>query len=175
MAEIPPVTERQVAAFRRFVNRLPHGRDIDLVILKAHLLMEEQINAILRERLQNPDMLLREEKFESYYRIRLAQSFFEPEYEPWVWETLVKLNSLRNRVAHNIDPKGRDDRMKDIADCAMEHAGPIGQRAVDDLRARIKPNTSGASPAQVRFESALWILFEAVSAQVEHNPEVDDE
>lgn len=114
MTEPPPITERQIKAFRRFISRLPHRKDVDLVILKAHLLMEEQVNAILRERLLNPDMLLREERFESLYRIRLAQSFFEPDYETWIWETLVKLNSLRKQVAHNIDPKGREDRMKDI-------------------------------------------------------------
>jgi hypothetical protein len=170
MAETQPVTERQLAAFRRFIDRLPHGKDIDLVILKAHLLMEEQVNAILHERLQNPDMLLREEKFESSYRIRLAQSFFEPEYESWIWESLLKLNSLRNRVAHNIDPKGREDRMKDIVDYVEEHTGLVGQY----LRAAL-PNTIGASPAQTRFENTLWILFEAVSAQVEHKPEADDE
>jgi hypothetical protein len=29
------ITDRQLQAFRRFVTRLPHGKDIDLVITRS--------------------------------------------------------------------------------------------------------------------------------------------
>ena len=143
------VTERQVIAFKRFLTRLPHGKDVDLLILKAHLLIEEQVNALLRERLKNPDMLLGEERFESFYRICLAQSFFEPDHWPWMWRALSQLNKLRNRVAHQIDPKGRDNIMEDIIQSIPSTAGKDSR----DL--------------QDRFEFALWFLFEAISSLVE--------
>ena len=128
---------------------MPHGKDVDLVILKAHLLIEEQINAMLHERLRNPDVLLNEERFESIYRIRLAQSFFEPDHWPWMWSAVAQLNKLRNRVAHNIDPTGRENIMEDIVQKILMTAG------TDDR------------PLQKRFEFALWCLFEAVSSLVE--------
>lgn len=143
------VTTQQLDAFMGFVKRLPHGKDVDLIILKAHLLVEEQINAILRERLPNPDVLLREERFESVYRICLAQSFFPPGHLPWVWHAVVQMNKLRNRVAHSIDPKGRENIMEDIV-------RSIPPTSDNDLR-----------PLQERFEYALWFLFEAVSSLVE--------
>ena len=146
------ITDRQIQAFKRFVTRLPHGMDTDLVILKAHLLIEEEVNAILRVRLKNPESILSEERFESIYRIRLAQGFFEPDFQPWLWHALTQLNKLRNRVAHSIDPKGRENIMEDIVE-AVPGAGGKDDR-----------------PKQDRFEYALWSLHEAVSSLVEPHP-----
>jgi uncharacterized membrane protein SirB2 len=44
------ISKKQVDAFRRFLNVLPHGKDTELVLLKGHLLIEEQINKIIAER-----------------------------------------------------------------------------------------------------------------------------
>ena len=143
------IPERQIQAFKRFLTRLPHGADVDLLILKAHLLVEEQVNALIRERLKSPDVLLQEERFESIYRICLAQSFFEPGHWPWLWRSIGQLNKLRNRVAHQIDPKGRDNIMEDIVQSIPSTAG------------------KDSRPLQERFEFALWFLFEAISSLVE--------
>jgi hypothetical protein len=143
------ITDRQVQAFRAFVDRLPHGKDLDLVILKAHLLIEEQVNALLRERLANPRVLLDEERFESFYRICAAQALFPPDFQPWLWQALKILNKLRNRVAHQIQPKGRDDLLEDLINAIPGGvaAEPIG--------------------LQERFEFTLWSLFVAVSDLVD--------
>jgi hypothetical protein len=145
----PEISKRRLQAFKRFLERLPHGKDVDLFILKAHLLIEEQINALIRERLESPDTLLAEERFESIYRIRLAQSFFERDHAPWLWHAVVQLNKLRNRVAHSIDPKGRENIMLDVVQSVPMTAGK-------DTR-----------PLQDRFEFTIWYLFEAISSLVE--------
>ena len=46
------ITDRQLKAFRRFLERLPHGKELDLVILKAHLLIEEQVVPVYQDVLQ---------------------------------------------------------------------------------------------------------------------------
>jgi len=48
------ITDRQLDAFRRFLRILPNGKDVELVILKAHLLIEEQVRQIVDERLKDP-------------------------------------------------------------------------------------------------------------------------
>ena len=48
------ITDRQLESFQRFLKLLPHGKDLDLVILKAHLLIEEQLRQLISERLKNP-------------------------------------------------------------------------------------------------------------------------
>ena len=141
------ITPRQLKAFERFLQLLPHGRELDLVILKAHLLIEEQLNLLIASRLSNPDVLL-EEKFESYYRILLAQSFFESDFRPWLWKSLLQLNTLRNRIAHSLAPKG------------ISHI-------IDHLIQTIPGNFDEFDrDTQVRFEFALWSLFDAVSELV---------
>ena len=70
-----PTTERQVEAFRRFLGKLPHGKDVELVILKAHLLIEEQIRQIVDERLKTP-AALRDARLTFHQAFCLAQAFF---------------------------------------------------------------------------------------------------
>ena len=77
------ITDRRLEAFDRFLKRLPHGKELDLVILKAHLLIEEQINLLIDERLKNSGAL-EEANLESLHRICLAQSFFPPDHQPWL-------------------------------------------------------------------------------------------
>ena len=49
--------DRQTKALNKFLDVLPHGGDLDLVILKAHLLIEEQINLIIDRHTKNPQAL----------------------------------------------------------------------------------------------------------------------
>jgi hypothetical protein len=142
------ITDRQLKAFRRFLNRLPHGKELELVVLKAHLLMEEQINLLVDERTKNPTAL-EEAKLESFHRICLAQSFFPPDHQPWLWKALKKLNTLRNRIAHDLDPKGVEDKIEDFV---SSFPGEIGKTGDD---------------RQTRFELTLWSMFDAVSELVE--------
>lgn len=47
------ISDREVAAFRRFILKLPHEADPTLVVLKAHLLIEEQLRLAVDERMVN--------------------------------------------------------------------------------------------------------------------------
>jgi hypothetical protein len=143
------ISDRQLQAFRRFVERLPHGKELDLVILKAHLLVEEQLNLLIAARLKNVEPLLNKERFESSYRILLAQSFFPPDFQPWLWHALEQLNKLRNRIAHSLAPKGIDNIIEDLIKSIPGDFGAVTQAR------------------QERFEFALWSLFDAVSELVE--------
>ncbi len=139
------VSDRQIKAVRRFIELLPHGKELDLVILKAHLLIEEQLNFLLAERLKNPSVL-DEIELGSFHRICLAQSFFPPDYQPWLWEGLKKLNRLRNHIAHNLEPKGVQDR-------------------IDDLISGYPPGAyaNRFTERQDRFQYTLWLMHNMIS------------
>src|ERR1700682_6792678 len=107
------ITDRELNAFRRFLGRLPHGKELELVVLKAHLLMEEKIILLGDGRTKNPTAL-KEAKLESFHRICLAQSFFPADHQPWLWKALKRLNALRNQIAHEVDPKGVEDKIEDF-------------------------------------------------------------
>ena len=139
------VTQRQIDAARRFLTLLPRGQDLMSVILKGHLLIEEQVRQIIDERVKKPDSL-RDARLECYQAICIAESFFSEEQE-YIWNAFKKLNKIRNELAHKTEPVGVDDRIDDFVNSV-----PWGP-AVEGRRERI--------------EYALWKLFEAVSSLVQ--------
>jgi len=141
------ISKKQADAFRRFLNVLPHGKDTELVLLKGHLLIEEQINKIIAERLKNPDAL-KDARITSYQAICLAKSFFPLDFKPWLWDALLKLNLIRNKVAHNIEGNGINDRIEHFV-----NTYPWGYSEVED---KVEA-----------FELSLWSMFCAVSELVE--------
>jgi len=143
------ITDRQLESFQRFLKLLPHGKDLDLVILKAHLLIEEQLRQLISERLKNPTSL-DDARLEFHQCILLAQALFQPDFQSWLWTSLVKLNKIRNAIAHNLKPKGLSDRIGNLI-----QSFPSGFAET-------------ASDQQTRFEFTLWSMFDAVSSLVEH-------
>ena len=141
------VTARQIEAFRRFLTLLPHGKDRRLVVLQAHLLIEEQLRQLVSERARNA-RAIEEADLDFYQCTCVAQSFFPLDHLPWLWVGVKKLNKVRNDIAHRLEPKGLQDRMDDFVNSV-----PSGFNAFDDEISR--------------FELTLWSLFTAVSELVE--------
>jgi hypothetical protein len=81
-------------------------------------------------------------------RICLAQSFFSPDFEPWLWRALKQLNKLRNRIAHDIEPEGVSDLIDDLV---QSFPGDVHRVSED---------------RHTRFELLLWSMFDAVSELV---------
>lgn len=138
------VTKRQADAFRRFLKLLPHGQDLTLVILKGHLMIEEQVRQIIDERVKRADAL-GDARLDTYQAICIAEAFC-PE-EEYIWNAVKKLNKIRNELAHQIEPVGLDDRITDFINSV--------------------PWVRDVGDEQKRFEIRLWALFEAVSSLVE--------
>ena len=137
-----PTTERQVEAFRRFLGKLPHGKDVELVILKAHLLIEEQIRQIVDERLKTP-AALRDARLTFHQAFCLAQAFFPADHDAPLWSALKKFNKIRNDIAHTIEPNQLQNRIEEFV-----ISFPTGFADWPD--------------ETVRFELVLWSLFVAV-------------
>lgn len=122
---------------------------LDLIILKGHLLIEEQLRHIIDERVKNPKAL-RKADLDCHECICLVEAFFPTDFEPWLWPALRKLNKIRNNIAHKVEWPGVNDSLREFV-----RSFPVG--SLDLL-----------SDDQTRFEFTLWSLFEAVSALVEY-------
>jgi hypothetical protein len=144
------ITERQMADFQRFLSVLPHGQGAELVLLKGHILIEQQINLLIERRLRNPQALREPNAaLDAIQAIRLAQSFFPAGHETEMWNSILKLNKLRNDIAHRIIPhQSIHDRINDWV-----NSFPSGLGEVTD--------------PSLRFEVSLWSLFDAVSEIVD--------
>jgi hypothetical protein len=141
------VSERELQAFARFLKLLPHGRDRELVILKAHLLVEEQLRQLIAERVRNREVLLKARLTFSQC-ISVARAFFHAGHDPSLWKGLEQLNEIRNAFSHQLSPARIDDRIAAFS-VTMQPNGPVN----DDPAAN--------------FELALWSLFVSVSHLLE--------
>jgi hypothetical protein len=81
---------------------------------EAPSLVEEQVRAFIDERLPNC-RALDDAKLECQQAICLAEALSSEDIHPSVWEAARKLNSLRNQIAHNLEPEGVVDRMNHIS------------------------------------------------------------
>lgn len=139
------VSSHEIEAFRKFVQKLPHGKDLVLVVLKGHLLIEEQVKLIVRERVRVFSHL-EGERFNYYQYICLANALVGTEAPTWVWTGLKKLGKLRNQIVHEMEPHSlKADIEKFIASVPGDY-----------LNAEL----------QEHLELKLWALFVNVSALV---------
>lgn len=104
-------------AFERFREHLPIGGDLTLMILKGHLLIEEQLNLLLATRIPRFAALEKAE-LSAIQRIMLAEAVIEEERsdgsDAWLWPAVRKLNKLRNDIAHTLSKPGINDRVLDF-------------------------------------------------------------
>lgn len=85
----------------RFHKHLPRTRDTTLLVLKGHLLMEELVNDLVVALLPNP-AAFDPATIRLHSRIRLAEALL-PADRGSVFEAALKLNTLRNKLAHHLD------------------------------------------------------------------------
>ena len=97
--------EVDLFTLRRMIEHLPNGNDLTLIVLKGHLLIEERLLDLVRLRLGSDDATLNEARLRFSQLVPLARAASGRPGYPWFWRALQKLNSLRNDLAHHLEPK----------------------------------------------------------------------
>ena len=98
------------------------GQDNTLVILKAHLLSEELMYKHLSVKLPHPEYLAGG-RFTYSQTIRLSRAVCGDErHDKWVWGALSKLNKIRNRYGHNLEPTGVEKEIDELLQLINAHA-----------------------------------------------------
>lgn len=57
---------------------------------------------------------LKEAKLGFFQCVYVAEAIYAKKMPNWLWVALTKLNSIRNLLAHNIEPQGVDDKIADF-------------------------------------------------------------
>lgn len=78
-------------------------RDVTLIILKGHLLIEEQLVSLLKGSLKYP-AALRETRFSFVHRLYFIKAMHYSVKNRWLWRSIAGLNALRNQLAHKLKP-----------------------------------------------------------------------
>jgi hypothetical protein len=98
--------------------------DTTLVILKGHLIIEAELIDICGRLLKNPDAL-EAGRVSFFVRLNLVRALVGDDAMPEsFWLAMKDLNKIRNHLAHNLEPKGLDEelrqffsRFNEIEDC----------------------------------------------------------
>lgn len=88
-----------------FIRHLPvHANDEALIALKGHLLVEMALREYIYRRVPHPERL-KGKQANFPLLIDFASCLENGNDIGWVWMALSKLNSIRNGLAHNLEPK----------------------------------------------------------------------
>jgi hypothetical protein len=102
-----------ISRFQEHLGLKP-GADIQMLLLKAHLLIEELLQSMIESLVRCPDELS-DARFTFQHSLCLAKALRDPSILPelvWVWDGVRHLNSVRNLMAHKINPKGFEEKLE---------------------------------------------------------------
>ena len=120
------------------------------MILKGHLLIEEQVIVLIENRIAKFKPV-EEANLTTHQKICLAEALIEEFYpngeDAWLWPAIKKLNKLRNDIAHNLAKSGVVDRVVDFV-------------------TRV-PKKMGSENLCHNFEFALWVACAEVHCLIE--------
>ena len=116
----------------RFSKQYPFIEDLTLQILKGHLLAEEILREIFKLLLKHPEALggSNGTSFNCHQVICLVEATLpiHPKLN-WVWLAVKKLNSLRNNLAHNLEPNGIEHKKEDLIKYVSTYSGSMLSKA----------------------------------------------
>ncbi|QEW06883.1 hypothetical protein [Nitrincola iocasae] len=97
------------SAISRAWNHFLKIDDMTLIVLKGHLLIEEQLKLLVDDKMIKPEKIQRI-SFSQY--LSLANAMYElPEDMVWLWGAIRALNQLRNTMAHELTPGDIDKKI----------------------------------------------------------------
>ncbi len=108
----------------RFIELMPLGEDQVLTVLKGHLIIEELLTELLKIKLEqsgNPLGINIGSNTMFAQKLNLYWAIAQRDIEFDVWVYLKELNSIRNKMAHAIEPRGIDEKIKSFNDAVSAH------------------------------------------------------
>ncbi len=103
-----------VAPLEEINRQLDETDDHILLILRAHLLIEERLRDILARVCRSPDEL-RAARLSFHQVLCLCRAIVGRHDEP-AWDFVTRLNEVRNRMSHHLDPGDLDELLGSVVE-----------------------------------------------------------
>ncbi len=100
-----------------------------LVVLKGHLLIEELLDEIIRKFIFHA-VYLDSARLSFFQKLQVARSMSLDEHSNGMWEIAVRLNSLRNELAHALDSPKRNPKTQAVVEAYFAEANEDGHLAL---------------------------------------------
>jgi hypothetical protein len=98
------LVRERVGSLRRLSEKhRPRTDDFTTVVLKAHLVLEQYLTRLISVYCRHPKYL-EGARLTFWQKIQLAKAFVFFPIDEHIWRSLELVNSIRNDVAHNLDP-----------------------------------------------------------------------
>ncbi len=105
------------SAMKEYVSR---SQNLDVVILKGHLILEEQMERFISAYMKRPSEYFNNSPSFSQ-KLILCRALWSSDYP---WDFVVKLNKLRNKLIHNLQENRETLVYEFIKDFYKEHSDP---------------------------------------------------
>jgi hypothetical protein len=113
--DLESATIEDWAAYNELADHLPkEDADPVLIILKGHLLIERLVIKFILSRLPNPAPF-EKVQFNTAQCIAIGESMCLKNTEPeWLWKQVKEINTIRNKLAHNLNYEGVESRISNF-------------------------------------------------------------
>jgi hypothetical protein len=96
---------------RRFREQMQHVDEVAQIVLKGHLLLEEQLERIIGTFVFHPKYI-QDADLSFARKLAVARSMSLDEHCNSVWDLIVAINALRNELAHSLDGERRQRKLE---------------------------------------------------------------
>lgn len=121
----------------RFMEHMPNKGNIDLCILKGHLLIERSLDHFLISKVKQAKHL-GEARLRFKQKVLLAQAFgFRSGSEgsehnsDWLWSAIKQLNLMRNGLAHNLEYAKLEKQILEFIKFVQDNSIPLEDDQID--------------------------------------------
>jgi len=128
--EVTEEEEEFYANQRALLAKLPEASDPMLVILKGHLIIEQQLIRLIEQLTPDPKPILDLARLSFSIRLSIVESLMPPKSDKPVsiWNLVRALNNLRNELAHNLDADKFNEKANIFLNIYRDFFGPIVER-----------------------------------------------
>ena len=142
---------RSTSQYRDFIT--PNVSDPTYSILKSHLLFEELLMDFVERQVAHPKFL--ENAKLSFSQLlslsRASSKLMAP--DGWEWDAIAQLNSLRNLLAHNIEPKAVIDRTNRLIDLIVNKFGVPFPQGIPLSQSKTIQSESTPQESSIRYRA----------------------
>lgn len=108
--------------FQRLIGEMEMDASV-IVTLKGHLLLEERLTSAIEKFVFHPEHL--DARFTFFHKLSLARSMSTDEHKNGMWDVILKINSLRNALAHRLDEGSREKAVAGLRETYIREIGEL--------------------------------------------------
>lgn len=110
----------------RLLEHMPQGDDLELIVLKGHLLLEERLETILRLQIAHGGDL-EKARLSFTQKVDLARAMSRRAHDSELWDIIFQVNSIRNDLVHHLEPPKLTSKIDNLTRLYLDSVGSLDE------------------------------------------------